>query len=219
MTATMEKTSMDKSISPQKPPYDDTGSTTSTAPPPYQSASSSSPSLTIKYRDWRSRHGVLIDTTTGATLYTSEHRYRKPTFTLANAQGTPVANAASSAWTMKFDFHLTGVGAFELTPRHKLGCDVTYPSPAYGQTLTWKSTKYWNRLEYVLLDEGALPIARFLGGSAWKCMPWGEFGGFEFVEGRVETEAARDEVVATGLCVAYKAVVSRQASTSAVVVS
>lgn len=46
----------------------------------------------------------------------------------------------------------------------------------------------------------------------------GELGEFEFVEGRVEREGQRDEVLATGMALAYKAVVNHQAATAAVVV-
>lgn len=218
MTTTMEKSSIDKSSMDkasfaEEPSFD---SSSQIQPPPSYS-SSISPTLTIRYNDWRARHGKIIDAATGSTLYTSEHRYRSPTFALNKPSGESIATATSSKWTMRFDINVAGRD-FELTPRHKLGCDIEFISQAYGgQKLTWKSTKYWNRLEYVLLDENSLAIARFLGGSAWKCMPWGEFGGFEFMEGRVETEEQRDEVVGTGLCLAYKAVVNRNASLNTVV--
>lgn len=171
----------------------------------------------IKYKDWLARHGQILDASTGAQLYALEHRYRKPTFALNTPTGQPIATACSSKWSMRMEMAIASTGQeFELTPNHKFGCDCTYFSPTFGQTLTWDHRSKWTGgVEYILLDAQAQPIARCQGGSVWKCMSWGTFGTVEFVEGRVEGEAQRDEVMATGLTLLYKAVVNQQAAIAA----
>lgn len=68
------------------------------------------------------------------------------------------------------------------------------------------------------VDESDQPVARYRGPSIMKGSMEGFFGGFEFVEGRVQSEAQRDEIVATRLTLAYKDVMTRSASATTVVV-
>lgn len=188
----------------------------------YPEKASQGTRLEIKYKDVLARHGQISDPITGELLYTTHHTYRSPTFTLFDAsETTTLITATSHTWTMKFDVEVPATGAaFELTPRKKLGRDITYASPAFGgQTMTWDYQHTWNRIEYVLLDGEAMPVARFKGGSCWKCVPWGTFGEFEFVEGKVEGEEQRREVVATGLALAYKAYMNKNSGATAAVVT
>ena len=201
-------------------------------PPSYKSAPSSidqpthtipstnTTTLQVKYADALTRHGQILDAATGEALYTSEHRYRSPQFTLANASST-LLTADSSKWSMKMAFTTTSTGQeFPLQTRGKLSKDMSYASPAFGgQTLTWEHQRHWGKIEYVCLDDQGQAIARVKGGSSWKCMPWGNFATMELVDERVETQAQRDEVVAVGLGLSYKAVQHRQAATTAVVVT
>lgn len=108
---------------------------------------------------------------------------------------------------------------FALTPRHKLGSSCTYLSRAFpGQTLLWEHKCDGGYLTYTLLDEGGMQIARFRGPGQLGLSMKGSFGEFEFVEGRVGVEGQRDEVVATGLTLAYKAVINRSGTMPGVVV-
>lgn len=198
-----------------KPPqYDDGASTASTlAPTP------GAQRYNIKYNDWRARHGSVIDLSTGLKVYEVEHRYRKPTFSLNSPEGRTIGTANSSTFSIRMEMSVNGHD-FELTPRHKISSDVSFVSPAFGgQTLTWEHGRSWTHVEYVLLDVNAVPIAKFRGGSCWKCLPWGNFGDFEIFRGVELTEAQRDEVLATGTTLAYRAAVNRSATTSTAVVT
>lgn len=209
--------------------------TSSIAPPPsYKSTPSiqeptftvtppNTTTLKIKYHDALARHGQVLDAVTGEAIYASEHRYRSPAFTLNTASDPPatIATANSSKWSMKMDFSISGTGhEFPVDSRRKLSSDMVYVSPAFGgQTMTWEHQRNWGKIEYVLLDEQAQPIARFKGGSSWKCMPWGTFGEMDLVSEKVVTAEQRDEVVAVGLGLSYKAVMQRQTAVTTVVVS
>ena len=186
-----------------------------------QAPSSSREKLQISYGDLLGRHGKIVDATTKQLVYTSEHRYRKPTFALNSPTGDrEIATASSGTLTMKFDVNIAG-NNFELTPRRKLGSSVTYPSPAYnGQTLAWDRHGSWSgRITYTCTDGRGLPIARIQSGSAWKCVSWGKFGEIEFMDGKIENEAQRDEIVATGLCLLYRSYMNSQSGANAVVVT
>lgn len=128
-------------------------------------------------------------------------------------------NSAQHLITNKFDMDVAG-NQFEITPRRKLGQTATYESASFGQTLTWQRGSCWSSgMQYTLLDQQGAPIARFLGGSGTKSMPYGTFGDLEFAEGRIQTEAQRDEVVATGLALAYRAAMNHNGGMSAAVAS
>lgn len=193
--------------------FEDNASTASTLAP------SGGQKWNVRYQDWMARHGQITDVHTGVKIYEVEHRYRKPTFSLNNIQGQPIGTANSSKFTMRMEMSISGRD-FELTPRHKISSDVSYVSPAFGgQTLTWEHGRSWTHVEYVLLDANAVPIAKFRGGSCWKCLPWGNFGDFEVFHGRTLTDAQRDEVIATGTTLAYRAAVNRSATSAAAISS
>lgn len=175
--------------------------------------------LKFDYDGYRARHGTITDAHTSRVLYTSEHRYRKPTFALNAPDGRSIATASSHTFTNKFDAEVAG-HSFELTPRNKLGMTVTYTSPSFSQQLTWERGSCWTSgMKYTLLDQHAVPIACFLGGKGTKSMPWGSFGDLELAEERDLTEAQIDEVVATGLMLAYRAAMNHNAGVTAAVAS
>lgn len=177
-----------------------------------------SSTLAIHFTDWRSRHGEILDSTTGTPAYTSEHRYGNPTFTLSGAdQSTPLATADRPWFSKKSRLSIAG-RELELDPQYKwggAGGDVTYDSPAYGErTLKWEPQKQFRGVRLVCTDDQGQAVAQ-VGLESGK-MGWGRLRGeVEFVEGMVETEAQRDELVATGLCLAYRMVMRKKAATGA----
>ena len=180
-----------------------------------------SPKLEIRYGDKRGRDGQILSAATSTPIYNISHRYRKPTFTLKSAVDDHIiATACSSMWTMKMAMDVAGQ-RFDLTPKTKFGGNCTYASPAFsGQTLSWVSGSDGRYMTYVCLDEGERQIARFRGPKTVGCSMEGSFGEFELVsDGMGElSEAQRDELVATGLTLAYKAVMNKTAASASVVV-
>lgn len=63
--------------------------------------------------------------------------------------------------------------------------------------MTWKPRSKWDELKLALLDDKAMPVARF-EPTEWSTKKSGKF---ELLERGVESEAVMDEVVATGLAV------------------
>lgn len=185
------------------------------------SEAASSNTLIIHFKDWRSRHGELLDSATLTPIYTSEHRWGNPTFALHGPDeenhDTSLATGTRGTLSNKYALSIEGHD-LELASRKKwaFGCgDVPYSSPAFGgRMLTWTSHSKWRRIELVCEDDQGQAIAKVGIGSG--TMGWGRLRGqIEFVEGKVETEAQRDEVVATGLCLAYRRIMQRKAAAGA----
>lgn len=192
------------------------------------STSSSDPATTtssnilrIHFQDWwRNRHGELLDSNTSKVIYTSEHRWSNPTFALCrpaeqqeadgDSIGNTIATGTRGFCARTYTFAVAG-NEVKLAPRRKLfGGNVMYPSPAYGgRQLSWESEGRWMSIRYVCMDENGDTIAKLkLGGNK---LGWGRLRGeMEFVEDKVQTETQREELAAGGLCLAYRAVMSRR---------
>lgn len=181
------------------------------------SEAATSNTLIIHFKDWRSRHGELLDSATSTTIYTSEHRWGNPTFALHGSGGeehheTPIATGTRGTLSNKYALSISEQD-IELASRKKWACgcgDVPYSSPAFGdRTLTWTSQSKWRRAELVCEDDQGKAIAKVSVGAG--IMMWGRVRGeIEFAEGAVETDAQRDEIVATGLCLAYRKMMQRK---------
>lgn len=183
-------------------------------------AANGSNTLIIHFKDWfRNRHGELLDSETLKLIYTSEHRWSNPTFTLCRADqqqdagsetSDTIATGSRGFCSLTYSFAVAG-REVELAPRRKLfGGNVIYRSPAYGdQQLSWESEGRCLSIVYVCMDENGEAIARVkLGGNK---LGGGRLRGkVEFVEGKAETAIQREEVAAGGLCLAYRAVMSRR---------
>jgi hypothetical protein len=85
----------------------------------------------------------------------------------------------------------------------KLRSSYTYSSPAFqNQDVTWTSKSDWKNLDYVLLDENLLPVARYTTEGI-SLLSWSKLGKIEFLDPGTLSSAMKDEIVVVGLTLAY----------------
>jgi hypothetical protein len=158
----------------------------------------------------------VLDSDKTSVVYTIDNRSKKPHLTIQSAStnatiGTFVFHSLASridATIHGHSFPMTSHGLFKL--------DYSYESLAFrGTKMTWKPRKKTDELNMVLLDDKAIPVARF-EPSNWALKKNGKM---ELLGPSLKNEKVMDEVVATGLAVIHYRQMQRLVTATAVAVS
>jgi hypothetical protein len=138
---------------------------------------------------WKKLEMKIRSTATNNEIGTAEYHFVKTRID-TTVHGTPI-RLSSQHWNREY----------------------TYDSPAFiGAKLTWKPQRKLDELDMVLLDEKAMPIARFMPAN-WAMKKGGKL---EILSQSVGGQEVMDEVVVSTLAVMYYRHVQRGAAGSAV---
>lgn len=100
--------------------------------------------------------------------------------------------------------------SFEMKLAKLFGSTYTYPSLAFhDSTMTWKSGSSWKTLDYVLLDEQSLPVAKF--SAPYFSSDYS--GRVKFLESKANSQEGKEEILVTGFALVYMTI---QASYAAI---
>jgi hypothetical protein len=93
--------------------------------------------------------------------------------------------------------------------------EITYESPALQNSrLTWRSKSCFKVFDFECLDEMSVPLAKFTAHSS---LTLTKAGRFDFFGSRASSGIVMDEVLVTGLALAYYTVIQTTVIDSAVV--
>lgn len=151
-------------------------------------------------KGWRSKALQVFHSKTDTTLYTVDTKFRKPNLIFKHDDdGGKFGSTTYHSTTNRIDLEINGQST-ELKPTKILSSTYTYSSPAFGNvTMTWKSVSAWKQIDYVLLDERALPVARC---SA----PYfsADFSGqIEFLNTRASDQQGKEEILIGAMSLIY----------------
>lgn len=154
----------------------------------------------FKCKGWKSKGLQVFDDKTDNILYTIDTKFRKPNLIYKhNANGQTFGTASYHALSTKIEAEINGTSV-ELKLAKILGSTYTYSSPSFnGTKMTWKSGSGWKNLDYVLLDEQSLPVAKCSAPYWTNDMS----GRLEFVESKVNSQAAKEEILVTAFALIY----------------
>lgn len=142
----------------------------------------SNPIYIVHYKTWRSPHIIVKSASSDATI------------------GTGTLHAVS----INADYTIHGrKGKLKALKRWKT--EYTHLSEAYATpdsspaTMRWTSSSNFKTWDFICLDEQQMPVAKF--AANW----WGikNTANIEFLGPKATSEAARDEIVVTGLTLFY----------------
>ena len=142
----------------------------------------------------------VLDSDKTSVVYTINNQSKKPQLTIQSTSTNSIIG--------RFVFHLltSRIDAtvhahyFSMTSHGLFKLDYSYESPAFGgMKMTWKPRKKTDELNMVLLDDQAMPVARF-EPSNWAVKKNGKM---ELLWMSLRNEEVMDEVVATGLAVIH----------------
>lgn len=162
---------------------------------------SNTPPLLIKYTNLKWTKAEVTEEHSDALLYNVHYTMRKPHLRFMRP-GTeePFGTSTFHLTTRRIDMQLSGATT-ELKGRKWYSMDYQYVSPAFGnQNMSWKSKSHFKSYDYVLLNEQQIPVAKLVSVAGMSCK---KIGRLEFSEGFVDSNGAKDEVVASAITLAY----------------
>lgn len=190
-------------------------STISTEPelPPYINEAAVQ-SYDVIYKDWKCTRAFVQDPESKEILYNCDlPSLRRCRINLRSAIDD-VEIATGNPYSLKKHIS-SSVRGQDLDLRYKnlLKCNYTYTSPAFGNSkMTWTCHSGFKEMVYVLLDEQSLPVARWKT-SGPKVGPFKDLGRLEILGTRVDSDAAKEEILITGLTLVFLEVIARSNGT------
>lgn len=151
-------------------------------------------------KGWRSKALQVSDVRTNAITCTIDTKFRKPNLVFKHGEeGQQFGTTTYHTLSTKIDLDINGQSV-ELKPTKTFSSSYTYTSPAFNNTtLSWKCNSGWKNIDYVLLDERALPVAR----CSAPCFSMDFSGKIEFLESAVTSQQAREEILITVFSLVY----------------
>jgi hypothetical protein len=139
---------------------------------------------------------IVVDSDKTSVLYTADFDLNRWQLGVQSASTSEViATVSYHLTTFCIDATIHGQ-AIALTSHGMRKSTYTYDSPALGiAQMTWKPRSWKDELDMVLLDDTAMPVARFMPAK-WSTKKGGKM---ELLERCNSNGRAMDEVVATGL--------------------
>jgi hypothetical protein len=151
-------------------------------------------------KGWKGKALQVFDSKTNGILYTVDTKFRKPNLIFKRGDdgdkfGTTTYHATSS----RIDLEINDQ-SLEMKPTKILSSTYTYPSPVFGNTtMTWKSGSMWKNIDFVLLDEQSLPVARCSAPYLSS-----DFSGkIEFLTSRANKDEAKEEILIGAMSLVY----------------
>lgn len=151
-------------------------------------------------KGWKSKALQVFDSNNNTILYTVDTKFRKPNLVFKHGDdgdkfGTTTYHATSS----RIDLEIKGQSV-EMKPTKIFGSTYSYSSPVFGNAaVTWKSGSLWKNIDFVLLDEQALPVARCSAPYLSK-----DFSGkVEFLNSRASNSEAKEEILIGAMSLIY----------------
>lgn len=180
---------------------------------PPQSYHTQAPSRTLQvdFTDWKGRHIHVSEAGPEApVLYTVDIHMRKPNMVFKTGEtGSTFATIDFPTFSSKIKAHIHG---HEITLHVKMGlrsgfkAGITYESPALQSAcLTWRSKSCFKIFDFECLDEKSVPLAQFTPHNSWSVK---KLGRLELFGTRASSGVGMDEVVVTGLALAYYTLIS-----------
>lgn len=160
-------------------------------------------------KGWRSKALQVFDDKSDAVAYTIDTKLRKPNLIYKHGEdGQTFGTASFHSLSSKIETEINGQSA-EMKLAKILGSTYTYSSPSFNNnTMTWKSGSGWKNLDYVLLDEQSLPVAKCSAPYFSK-----DFSGrLEFLESKVTNQGAKEEIIVTAFALVYMTITASYAA-------
>jgi hypothetical protein len=158
----------------------------------------------------------VLDSDKTSVVYTINNQSKKPQLTIqSTSTNATIGTFVFHTWTCRIDATVHN-HSFSMTTHGLFKPDYSYESPAFGSMkMTWKPRKKTDELNMVLLDDQAMPVARF-EPSNWALKKNGKM---ELLGPSLKNEEVMDEVVATGLAVIHYRQMQRLVTATAVAIS
>lgn len=151
-------------------------------------------------KSWKSRALEVFDDKSNNIICTIDTKFRKPNLIFKHGnEGETLGLASYKSLSSKIEIEHNG-NTFEMKLTKFLGSSYAYDSPSFSNaTLTWKSGSGWKNIDYVLMDEQSMPVAKI---SA----PYfsSDFSGrLEFIESRASSIQAKEEILIGAFALVY----------------
>lgn len=160
-------------------------------------------------KGWKSKALQVFDDKSDAIAYTIDTKFRKPNLIYKHGEdGQTFGSASFHSLSTKIETEINGKST-EMKLAKILGSTYTYSSPSFNNsTMTWKSGSGWKNLDYVLLDEQSLPVAKCSAPYFSK-----DFSGrLEFIESKVTSQQAKEEILVTAFALIYMTITAYYAA-------
>lgn len=154
----------------------------------------------IKYKDWKLTRGHVLNPDTQEILYNIE----QPSFTRTHVKlkSANMDTEIASGLPYGVRKHIkTLVRGQDLNMRYKSAwkCNYTYNSRAFnGEQMYWSYESGLSSMKYILQDRDGNPIARWIVAGR-KVGPFKNLGKLEFFDTNAMSDAAKEEILITGL--------------------
>lgn len=151
---------------------------------------------------------AVTDLSTGQQLYSLSGGSLGSTLTATNSANVVVGTGRTSCMTTSVTVTMTGAaggaaGSFETHTGKLLGGSPKFNSPAFGgQLMTWKNKALSTKINYTLMGEDGLALAKFESAG----MKFKKVGKLEIIDA-VQDQAQIDEIVVTVLTLLYRKLV------------
>lgn len=167
--------------------------------------------LHVYYGSGHFRSVHVVDENKSTPVYNVDchHKWLKsyPTLNIRSAfNNTELASISYHGWKARIDAIISGQPVI-LTTKGFGRVNFSYDSPALsGARVTWTAQKRLDELNMVLLDDKAMPLARFLpAGLSWK-----KCGRLELLNTAMTSPQLMDEIAITALAIMVYRHVERQ---------
>ncbi|RAL05399.1 uncharacterized protein BO80DRAFT_421446 [Aspergillus ibericus CBS 121593] len=153
----------------------------------------------VDFTSWTGKHLQVTESDAQNTLvYAADLNFRKPQMVFqATGSARLPATVTFHTFSRTIDIDINGYH-IPFKPRGSFKYQVPFASPALGKVLTWRNPYSMRPWELECRDEQNTLIARFIPSNSWSCT---KAGRLEL--GPLESGPSTDEVVVTGLALAY----------------
>ncbi|RAL14724.1 uncharacterized protein BO97DRAFT_404203 [Aspergillus homomorphus CBS 101889] len=172
--------------------------------------------LNVDFTSWTGKHLEVTEGDSSSPnktlVYAADLNFRKPHMVFqATGSARLPATVNFHAFSRAIDVNING-HEIAFKPKGMLKYEAPFESPALGgKVLRWKNPKYSNPSYLECSDEHDTVIAKFVPSSAWKLTKAGHLE----LDGRLPTGPLTDEVVVTGLALAYYIMVQTRGASGA----
>ncbi|PYI28974.1 beta-lactamase/transpeptidase-like protein [Aspergillus indologenus CBS 114.80] len=173
-------------------------------------------SLTVDFTSWTGKH---LEVTEGlpnqrTLVYAADLNFRKPHMIFqATGSARLPATVTFHSFSRSIDVSVNG-HQIAFKPHGLFKYEASFQSPALnGRVLTWKNPKYMNPAYLECRDEHGAVVATFIPNRGWRMTKAGRLE----LDLRLPSGPVTDEVVVTGLALAYYIIVQTIAARGSVV--
>ncbi|PYH43744.1 uncharacterized protein BP01DRAFT_358187 [Aspergillus saccharolyticus JOP 1030-1] len=171
-------------------------------------------SLNVDFTSWTNKHLAVTEGPSGAAtlVYAADLNCRKPHMIFqATGSARLPATVNFHAFSRSIDVTVNG-HQIAFKPHGLFKYEAAFESPALGgPVLTWSNPKYMNPAYLECRDAHGVVLARFIPHRGWTMTK----AGCLEIDPQVPSGPVTDEVVVTGLALAYYIIIQNTAATGA----